>query len=113
MRAVDRFFLGSLEVAGVGGGGGGWPPRRRPRPTSCSRTRPRNSSPACPSASPALRHGVRALCFSTSLQGFLIFLISSSRLLLKVFFVICPFVLFFVHAFVWLMLEFFIGGYVW
>ena len=50
----------SAAAAGTAAEGTGWPPRRRPRPTSCSRTRPRNSSPASPSASPARRHGVRA-----------------------------------------------------
>ena len=50
----------SAAAAGTAAEGTGWPPRRRPRPTSCSRTRPRSSSPASPSASPARRHGVRA-----------------------------------------------------
>jgi len=51
----------SAAAAGTAAEGTGWPPRRRPRPTSCSRTRPRNSSPASPSASPARRHGPRPL----------------------------------------------------
>jgi hypothetical protein len=52
--------LGFSAAAGTAAEGTGWPPRRRPRPTSCSRTRPRSSWPASPSASPARRHGVRA-----------------------------------------------------
>ena len=57
---VRRSIGFSAAAAGTAAEGTGWPPRRRPRPTSCSRTRPRSSSPASPSASPARRHGVRA-----------------------------------------------------
>jgi hypothetical protein len=61
---ASQWSVEFIDCWGTGAGARGrrrWQRLRRPSPTSCSRTRPRSSWPASPSASPARRHGVRAL----------------------------------------------------